>query len=530
MTPPQISKTRLENSPADSVLDQATLSPESPVRDETGAVLILALVFLLAIGLIAGGLASWVSADLKNSLNFQNDRNVQYALSSTTQVAIQNIRYAPLFGVTLNATPPSYCWCTGPSSQLTYGNNQVAVWCSTVWNPSSSSTRVVTISACMTNVASTAAACAATPGLQTVVTFDDYSSSNPTVNPGFCLTPPSGTCGSGMTMNSSSSNTVNPTVTALSSTQGPLTGTGVLTVTGTGFVSNATATNTTVSFVSTNASSNVVLQGTGVNVTSPTSLTVAIPPATVLGGYYVIVSTPNGSSPAVNPSNAFTSQYTYQNVVPTVSSIATAGTEGTSCPSGSVCGSAAGGTALTISGTGFLTDPKSATTVNFVDTANPAVVLVVSSPFLTVNSYVNGVQTITVTTPGIAQDSTYYVTVTTAPGGTSAQGPIFTFQPFTPVVASVSPTTNGPRVVTITGIGFVSGATTVQLIPTSGNGATLTATAVSVSSSTTLTATIPTGGTTGRVYFVEVTTTTGGASCPTQQNGGCGSAVPQYTY
>ena len=418
-----------------------------PVRDEAGAILILALVFLLAIGLIAGALASWTSASLKNTLNFQHDRNARYALSSTTQVAIQNIRYTPLFGTTLNATPPSYCWGTGPSSQLTYTNNgvavQVAVWCSTVWNPSSSSTRVVTLSACMTNVASTATACAASPGLQTVVTFDDYSSSNPTVNPGFCLTPPSGTCGSGMTMNSSSSNTVSPTVTALSSTQGPLTGTGVLTVTGTGFVSNATAANTTVSFVSTNAAANIVLQGTGVNVTSPTSLTVAIPPATVLGGYYVIVSTPNGSSPAVNPSTAFTSQYTYQSVVPTVTGIATAGTEGTSCPSGSFCGSAAGGTALTISGTGFVKNPSTATTVNFVDTANAAVV--VPATFLSVNGYVNGVQTITVTTPGITQDSTYYVIVTTAPGGTSAQGPIFTFQPLTPVVASVSPTSSGPN-------------------------------------------------------------------------------------
>lgn len=494
-------------------------------RDEAGAILILALVFLLAIGLIAGGLATWVSADLQNTLSFQNDRNVQYTLSSTTQVAIQNIRYTPLFATTLNAVQhPSYCWGSGPSSYLTFGPNEgnetVAAFCSTTWNPSSSSTRVVTVSACIESVSALndpaqltnlATACAANPGLQTVVTFDDYSSSNPTANPGFCLTPPNGTCGYGMTMNSSSSNTTNPTVTALSSTQGPLTGGGTLTVTGTGFVSNATATNTTVNFVSTNAAANIVLPGTGVNVTSPTSLTVAIPPATVLGGYYVVVSTPNGSSAAVNAS-----QYTYQNVIPTVTSIATPATNGT-CPTSS-CGSAAGGTALTISGTGFLSNPSNATTVNFIDTANAAVV--VPATYLTVNNYFNGVQTITVTTPSITQDSTYYVTVTTAPGGTSTEGPIFTFEPLTPVVASISPTTSGPRTVTITGIGFVSGATTVQLVPTTGS--TLTATGVTVTSSTTLTATIPSGGTTGRIYNVEVTTTTGGASGT--------SGVPQYTY
>jgi hypothetical protein len=163
--------------------------------------------------------------------------------------------------------------------------------------------------------------------------------------------------------------------------------------------------------------------------------------------------------------------------------------------------------------------------VNFVDTANAAVVA--TATFLTVNSYSNGVQTITVATPSITQDSTYYVVVTTAPGGTSTTTPIFTFQPLTPIVASVSPATGGANTsVTITGIGFVSGATTVKLVPSSGNGASLTLNNVLVTSSTTLTATVPTGGTANPPYFVVVTTTTGGASCPTT----CGSAVPQYTY
>jgi trimeric autotransporter adhesin len=511
---------------------EETLRSAPRGRDDTGAILILAMIFMLVIGLIVGGLATWTANDLRNSINFQADRQAQYALSSATQVAIQNIRYTPLFSSTLNVSPPSYCWTSSPAgpSELTYGPNQVVVWCSTVWNPSSASTRVVTVSACLTSVNSTAAACAASPGLQTIVTFDDYSSSNPTANPGFCLTPPNGTCGAGMTINSSTSNTVNPTVTALSSTQGPLTGSSTvpppsaLTVTGTGFVSNAT----TVNFVSANAASNIVLQGIAVNVASSNSLSVTIPPASALGAYYVIVSTPSGSSPAVNPTTNFTSQYTYQSVVPTISSISTASSEGTSCPAPAVCGSAAGGTALTISGTGFLSNPTNATTVTFVDTANAAVV--VPATYLTVNSYVSGVQTITVTTPGITQDTTYYVFVTTAPGGTSAQGPVFTFQPLTPVVASISPSTGGAnKSVTITGIGFANGATSVQLIPTPTNGhptLNIPIAGVTVNSSTTLTATTPNGGIAGQAYFVQVTTTTGGASCPAT----CGSAVPQYSY
>jgi len=90
-------------------------------------------------------------------------------------------------------------------------------------------------------------------------------------------------------------------------------------------------------------------------------------------------------------------------------------------------------------------------------------------------------------------------------------------------------------VLTITGIGFVSGQTTVQLVPTSGGGGggggggcqpwqfpcgggggggatTLNATNVNVQSSTQLTATVPSGGVSGSAYYVQVTTTAGGAS------------------
>ena len=392
---------------------------------ESGATLVLALLFLVVIGLIVGGLASWTSNDLSNSLRFQQDRSAQYALSSTTQVAIQNIRYAPLLGSkqTLNASPPSYCWGptpaagTGTVSELTVLNYQVAVWCSTVWTPTSASTRVVTVSACLTSVVPTpvsgsslasvqaaALQCAGSPGLQTLVTFDDYSTANPSVNPGVCIPPPNGTCGQGMTVNSSTIGTLNPTVTSLSTNVGPLTGGTTVNLTGTGFVTGAT-----VNFIATNLSSNIVFPGVGVTVNSSTSLSVTTPPATTVTTYYVIVSTTDGSSQA-----GLQAQFTYQPVIPTVTSITTA--------SGGTSGSAAGGTSITISGTGFLSPVAGDNTkVNFIDTANNSIVL--QAPYLTVNGYVNGVQTITATTPGIVQDTTYYVTVTTFPaGGTERDG------------------------------------------------------------------------------------------------------------
>ena len=500
--------------------------PDQP-SDDAGAVLILALLFLVVIGLVVGALASWTSNSLADSASFQQARSAQYALSSATQVAIASIRYTPLLGSgqTVNASPPTYCWGTAATSDPTYGgselttqNDPVNVYCSTVWNPTSAKTRKVTISACLqsalpTGTTAAATACANSPGLQTIVTFDDYSSSNPVVSNAPCVS----TCGNGMTINSSVSHSAAPTVTGLSSTSGPavpVAGQNTLTVSGTGFVSGST----TVSFVSTSASLNLNLAATGVSVASPSSLTVTIPNATTVTSYYVVVTTLNGASPT-----GAASVYTYHPVIPTISSVATA--------SGGSSGSSAGGTALTIVGTGFLSNTSGdSTIVNFTDAANSLNVLTAcanptTTPGCTSYLTVNSSTQITATTPADPYtDLTFNVSVTTAPGGSSGVASTqFTYVPFNPVVASVSPNAGvGPQTVTLTGIGFVTGASTVTLVPTSGNYSTLTATNVTVSSSTALTATVPSGGHVNTVYDVEVTTPGG--------NSGTGGVANQYTY
>jgi len=215
-----------------------------------------------------------------------------------------------------------------------------------------------------------------------------------------------------------------------------------------------------------------------------------------------VVTTPDGSSPVVPGQSP---QFTYQPVVPHIT--------GVTSPTGAQ-GSAAGGSAVTITGSGFLDNVAGdQTKVNFVDTADTSIV--VPAPYVKVSAYSNGVQSITASTPAISTGTTYYVTVTTAPGGTSSQQAAFewTFQPLDPVVSGVTPTSGAAGThITVTGIGFVSGQTTVQLVPTSGNGATLNATNVSVSSSTLLTAQVPGGGAINGTYDVEVTTTAGGSS------------------
>ena len=130
--------------------------------------------------------------------------------------------------------------------------------------------------------------------------------------------------------------------------------------------------------------------------------------------------------------------------------------------------------------------------------------------------------------------------MTTIPGGTSTQGASFefTFQPYYPVADSITPTSGGnATAVTVTGLGFLSGGTTVTLIPAGGNGSTLTLTNVSVSSPTSLTAQVPNGGTNGATYYVSITTTWNGTqyqSCNANGNGGIPSCVsegaPTYQY
>jgi hypothetical protein len=195
--------------------------------DQRGAILILALAYIIVVSVVVGALANWASGDLNNTNNFTYARNVDYSATNAMEVAINAIRYTPLVGTgtgqqyTLNATPPSYCWGTGPTSTFTTPNGGVAisVWCSTLENLGSSVTRIVTLSACLSSVS--ASTCATSPLLQTIVEFDDYppGGSSPLTSP--CTT----YCGEGATLASwdwsSVAGLTNPIANSISVTSTP---------------------------------------------------------------------------------------------------------------------------------------------------------------------------------------------------------------------------------------------------------------------------------------------------------------------
>ena len=170
-------------------------------RGDAGSVLILAFIYLTAVSVTVLALAGWSTTNLHGSLAFSSARQLQDAARSTAELAMQEIRYTPMLSTsqTLNASPPSACWGSAPTSGVSnIDGNSMNVWCSTVWNPTSGETRVVTLSTCQSTV--TAAGCAANPYLQVVVTYDDYPPGGAAAVSGPCTD--WNWCGQGMTIDS----------------------------------------------------------------------------------------------------------------------------------------------------------------------------------------------------------------------------------------------------------------------------------------------------------------------------------------
>ena len=476
---------------------------------EAGAILVLALLFLVVVGGVVGSLATWAQNDLNNTAKFTAARSVQYAADSATEVAIQDIRYTPLLsaGQTLNASPPTYCWNNPSSPELPAVDGvSMNVWCSTVWNPSSANTRVVTFSTCQSSVS--AAASAANPLLQVVATFDDYPTnviSAPTTAQ--CVV----YCGTGMTVDSWVWSPVVPTVTGLSTSSGTIKGGTSVTVTGTGFVNSSGA--STVNLIEESGGSplpaNVSIPGTSVVVNSSTSITFVTPSVISGSTYFVAVTTPGGT-------NAYGSNdiFTYTSVAPTITGFSS---------SSPVTGSTAGGTSITLTGSGFFTGAV----VEFVEETGG----VQNSPtleFPATSVAVNSSTQITAVSPGVTVAGTYFITVTTPTGLTSPSTytstigsgtPIFTFSPLVPTVSAITPavgSTSGNTSVTISGTGFEVGATVTFVEELAGVAlptGSFNATNVTVTGSSTITATAP-AAPSATSYFVTVTIPTG-LSSPT---------------
>jgi len=493
-------------------------------RDEEGAVLVLALVFLVSVSLLVAGLLTFVGTSLTATGSFTSERSLESAATNAVNFAIQETR-GTFASDMVNASPPVPCYGAAQAPQ-TYGNSTIAVWCSMVWQPFSSNTRIVTYSACSTSNAATASAgsCAAGPLLQAVVTFDDYSVGIiiPSSTPVPCNE--TNLCGQTMTESSWQWNPSVPAVTSIAPTTAPVTGNQTVTIAGSNFVNGSTVnfvqesggSPTSDNVVTTIPTSGVTFDGcTGSNNTSCT-LTTTAPAVTSGTSYFVTVTTPGGTSQYNTTTDGI---FTYTVPAPTVTGISGPNESG-SVPEGSI----AGGSTVTITGTNFFTTSNFATQVWFCTSSSNCV--------QASNVEVDSNSSLTASSPPVTAIGNWYVQVTTI-GGTGADTQaIFSYSVQVPLIISLSPSSGGPSSnpavsqITITGSNFLVGSTAVAFClassyPAGGGtcGTTVAAASPSVTGPTTLTVTIPTGThglTKNAAYYPIITTTVSGTQYASQ--------------
>ena len=164
--------------------------PLMRTQSESGSSLVLALVFLVVVGLMLSALATLTGNDLGNSVGFKGQRSVLYASDAATKVAMWGVRY------THSNPGPVAVACPGTSPALHINGEFIEDWCNTT-RPGNSNTRVVTISACLTTASGSPQVCT-NPTVQAVVTFNDVSSSGKAL----CSATDQSSCGTGMTIDS----------------------------------------------------------------------------------------------------------------------------------------------------------------------------------------------------------------------------------------------------------------------------------------------------------------------------------------
>jgi hypothetical protein len=177
-------------------------------RDENGAVLLLALIFMVVTALIVTGLAAWSGNDIKNIGNIKSGRSALYAADGAVQTAIWNVRYAYPPGISNGtSTTPWTGFCpsfTGAGTNpMSLDGWSIDVTCSMVVNEGSSpNSRTVTLSAYPAYPSRcNGSGCNGNPLVTAQVQFNDFSSllanSCPVDNAATWTYEPTTSCGTG---------------------------------------------------------------------------------------------------------------------------------------------------------------------------------------------------------------------------------------------------------------------------------------------------------------------------------------------
>lgn len=163
-------------------------------QSEEGVTLIVALVFLLAIGMVISAIASFASTAFMTSYNLGAQRSLEANAESAVTMAIENVRYTFYsFSSPTNCMPSQGIYPAAAGSP-----NRIAVFCAS--EPSSAQVRIVNFSACSVPSAATipytGSACSA-PVLFATVSIDDLP---PGAASSACNSSTNQTCGEALTI------------------------------------------------------------------------------------------------------------------------------------------------------------------------------------------------------------------------------------------------------------------------------------------------------------------------------------------
>jgi len=133
-------------------------------RGESGAVLILALIFVIVTGVVGVALASLTSTNLTATSDLQAKRGVEYAADGAVDAAIQIVRYSGA-----NFALGTWAPCAPSTQPLTMDGSTIWVECTMGTATAPTGGRTVEFQACGVDPVPTCTA----SDLTAQVTFDD---------------------------------------------------------------------------------------------------------------------------------------------------------------------------------------------------------------------------------------------------------------------------------------------------------------------------------------------------------------------
>lgn len=140
-------------------------------RDESGASLVIALIFVVAIAAILIAIVNLSGTNITDTVQLQNQRATEYASDAVVDSAIQAVRYQDPISTCTTSTPLTL------GSIEPAGADQIIAYCSQSGGGSVLNFRQVTVYACGSSYNGNFAGCKSNSLLTAIVQYDDQDSS-----------------------------------------------------------------------------------------------------------------------------------------------------------------------------------------------------------------------------------------------------------------------------------------------------------------------------------------------------------------